>query len=251
MSVLLLLRHGESTANADDVFGGWLDYPLTPRGREQATAAGQLMHATELDPEAVHTSLLTRAVDTAEAVLAETISQQTDLARNWRLNERHYGVLQGRSRASVRAQFGDEAFDRWRRSYDATPPAIAEDHPHHPRRDARYADLTDDELPVAESLADVHCRLLPYWRDSIVPDLAAGRTTLVVAHGNSLRALCLHLDGLSAEQVRSLNIPTGVPLRYDLDNELSPQVPGGEYLDPSAAASGIAEMAAAVRPAAG
>jgi 2,3-bisphosphoglycerate-dependent phosphoglycerate mutase len=243
--VLLLLRHGESTANADDVFGGWLDHPLTQRGRRQATAAACLMRDAGLSPAAVHTSLLTRAIDTAEAVLTEANSPVPEVWRSWRLNERHYGALQGRSRAGVRAEFGDEAFHRFRRSYEALPPPIADDDPAHPRHDPRYAGMSADELPVAESLADVHRRLLPYWHGAIAADLAAGRVTLVVAHGNSLRALCMHLDGLSPEQVRSLHLPTGVPLRYDLDETCRPRVSGGRYLDPSAAAAGIAESVAA------
>jgi 2,3-bisphosphoglycerate-dependent phosphoglycerate mutase len=243
--VLLLLRHGESTANADDMFGGWLDFPLTPRGRAQASEAGRLIRDAGLSPAAVHTSLLTRAVDTADAVLAESTAGAQTVTRSWRLNERHYGAFQGRSRAAVRAEFGDEAFLRWRRSYDAPPPPMADDDPTHPRRDPRYAAVPPDELPSTESLADVCRRLLPHWRSVIATDVAAGWTTLVVAHGNSLRALCMILDGLSPEEVRSLHIPTGVPLRYDLDDSLLPQVSGGAYLDPSAAAAGIAEDAAA------
>jgi 2,3-bisphosphoglycerate-dependent phosphoglycerate mutase len=245
VSVLLMLRHGESTANADDVFGGWLDYPLTPRGREQARNAGRLIHVAGLDPAAVHTSLLARAVDTADAVLAETAAPVREIARSWRLNERHYGAFQGRSRASVLAEFGDEAFERWRRSYDAAPPAIADDHPANSRHDARYAAIADCEVPVTESLADVRRRLLPYWHEAIAPDLALDLTTLVVAHGNSLRALCMYLDDLSQDQVRSLHIPTGVPLRYDLDEKLTPRISGGAYLDPASAALGIAEVTAA------
>jgi 2,3-bisphosphoglycerate-dependent phosphoglycerate mutase len=243
--VLLLLRHGESTANADDVFGGWLDYPLTERGRRQAAAAGGLIRAAGLCPAAVHTSLLTRAVDTARAVLAETTPSATAVRRSWRLNERHYGALQGRSRAEVLAEFGDEAFRRFRRSYEAVPPPIDDDDPTHPRRDPRYAGVPAGQLPVTESLADVRRRLLPYWQEAITADLAAGRVTLVVAHGNSLRALCMHLDALSPEQVRSLHLPTGVPLRYDLDEANVPLMAGGRYLDPSAAAAGIAESIAA------
>jgi 2,3-bisphosphoglycerate-dependent phosphoglycerate mutase len=243
--VLLLLRHGESTANAGDMFGGWLDYPLTARGRAQAADAGRLIRDAGLSPAAVHTSMLTRAVDTADAVLAESNRRAQAVSRSWRLNERHYGAFQGRSRAAVRAEFGDEAFLRWRRSYDAAPPPMADDDPTHPGRDPRYAEVPPDELPTTESLADVYHRLLPHWHSAIATDVAAGRVTLVVAHGNSLRALCMILDGLSPEQVRSLHIPTGVPLRYDLDDALVPQVSGGTYLDPSAAAAGIAEDAAA------
>jgi len=242
---LLLLRHGESTANAGDVFGGWLDYPLTERGRTQACQAGRLIRDAGLGPASVHTSLLTRAVDTADVVLARSTPPAPAVRRSWRLNERHYGAFQGRSRAAVRAEFGDEAFLRWRRSYDAAPPPISDDDPSHPRRDPRYAEVPPDQLPTTESLADVQRRLIPHWRDVIAPDVAAGRITLVVAHGNSLRALCMILDGLSAESVRSLHIPTGVPLRYDLDDALVPLVPGGTYLDPSSAAAGIAEDEAA------
>jgi 2,3-bisphosphoglycerate-dependent phosphoglycerate mutase len=242
---LLLLRHGESTANAGDIFGGWLDYPLTERGRVQASEAGRLIRDAGLCPASVHTSLLTRAVETADVVLAESTPPAPTVRRSWRLNERHYGAFQGRSRAAIRAEYGDEAFLRWRRSYDAAPPPIGDDDPSHPRRDPRYAAVPPDELPTTESLADVQRRLLPHWRDAIAPEVVAGRTTLVVAHGNSLRALCMILDGLSAESVRSLNIPTGVPLRYDLDAALVPVVPGGTYLDPSSAAAGIAEDQAA------
>jgi 2,3-bisphosphoglycerate-dependent phosphoglycerate mutase len=221
--VLVLLRHGESTANADDLFGGRLDYPLTTRGREQAAEAGRLMRAAGLQPTAVHTSLLQRAVDTAEIAVAHTGSAVGNVRRDWRLNERHYGRLQGRSRVAVRAELGDEMFDRVRRSYDTAAPG-------------------------GESLADVTVRVLPYWRASALPDLRSGQTTLVVAHGNTLRALCLHLDALTPAEVAGLNIPTGVPLRYDLDEMLMPLVRGGVYLDADRAAAGIAEVAAQGRP---
>jgi 2,3-bisphosphoglycerate-dependent phosphoglycerate mutase len=242
--VLVLLRHGESTANADDVFGGWLDFPLTNRGRDQAAAAGRLIRDASLDPAAVHTSLLTRAIDTADIVVAETHSQNPPVRRTWRLNERHYGTLQGRRRSDVRREFGAQIYADWRRSYHLAPPAIGSDDPDHPRHDPRYAAVPPRELPTAESLAAVRRRLVPYWQDAIAADLAAGRTTLVVAHGNSLRALCMHLDGLTPQQVSALHIPTGVPLRYDLDDTLTPLVAGGVYLDPQRAAAGIAEVAA-------
>lgn len=242
--VLLLLRHGESTANADDMFGGWLDYPLTNRGRDQAAAAGRLIRDTGLRPTAVHTSVLTRAVDSATIALGELDTGVPQLHRSWRLNERHYGALQGRQRSAVRKEFGADLFNDWRRSYHLTPPAIDPGDPTHPRHDARYAELPPNELPAAESLAAVRRRLVPYWQDAIAADLIAGHVTLVVAHGNSLRALCTHLDGLTPERVRSLHIPTGLPLRYDLDHELTPMVPGGVYLDPARAAAGIAEVIA-------
>jgi len=242
--VLVLLRHGESTANADDVFGGWLDFPLTNRGRDQAAAAGRLMRDAGVAPGAVHTSLLTRAMDTADIVVAEAGSRTAPIRRSWRLNERHYGALQGRRRSDVRREFGSQIYADWRRSYHLAPPAIGPDHADHPSRDPRYAALPAHELPTTESLAAVRRRLVPYWQDAIAADLAAGQATLVVAHGNSLRALCMHLDGLTPQRVSSLHIPTGVPLRYDLDDALTPLVPGGVYLDPERAAAGIAEVAA-------
>jgi 2,3-bisphosphoglycerate-dependent phosphoglycerate mutase len=242
--VLLLLRHGESTANADDVFGGWLDFPLTNRGRDQAAAAGRLIRDAGLTLGALHTSLLTRAIDTANIAVSETHSGDLTAQRSWRLNERHYGALQGRPRSAVRNQFGAELFGEWRRSFHLAPPAIGPDDSMHPRHDARYAALPPNELPTSESLAAVRRRLMPYWQDAIAADLARGRVTLVVAHGNSLRALCMSLDGLTPERVRTLHIPTGVPLRYDLDDTLTPVVSGGVYLDPARASAGIAEVAA-------
>jgi 2,3-bisphosphoglycerate-dependent phosphoglycerate mutase len=211
---LVLLRHGESTANADDRFGGWLDFDLTDRGREEAARAGRLIQDAGLQPATVHTSLLRRAIDTAEIVIAETNATNAPMHRSWRLNERHYGRLQGRTRASVREEFGDAVFNGLRRSYDMMPPPAG----------------PPGEHIDGESLADVRKRLVPYWKAEIVAGLRVGRTTLVVAHGNSLRALCMHLDGLTAEQVSALNIPTGAPLHYELDEALIPLVTGGEYL---------------------
>ncbi len=241
--VLVLLRHGESTANADDVFGGWLDFGLTNRGRDQAAAAGTLIRDAGISVGTVHTSLLTRAVETADIVVAE-IDSGIPVRRSWRLNERHYGALQGRRRSDVRREFGAQIYADWRRSYHLAPPALSPDHPQHPRQDPRYAALPAHELPATESLAAVRRRLVPYWQDAIAADLSAGHATLVVAHGNSLRAMCMHLDGLTPQQVSALHIPTGVPLRYDLDDSLRPLVPGGVYLDPVRAAAGIAEVAA-------
>ncbi|MDT5069709.1 MAG: 2,3-bisphosphoglycerate-dependent phosphoglycerate mutase [Mycobacterium sp.] len=214
MSTLVLLRHGESTANADDRFGGWLDFDLTARGRDEAARAGRLIRDAGLHPAAVHTSLLRRAVDTAEIVIAEIDAADASVHRSWRLNERHYGRLQGRTRASVREEFGDAVFNGLRRSYDIAPPPSG----------------PPGEHVDGESLADVRKRLVPYWKAEIAPGLRAGRTTLVVAHGNSLRALCMHLDDLTPEWVSALNIPTGAPLRYDLDETLAPVTPGGQYL---------------------
>jgi 2,3-bisphosphoglycerate-dependent phosphoglycerate mutase len=241
---LVLLRHGHSAANAGDTVSGWLDVPLSARGRAEAARAGALLVEHGCWPAGVHTSVLVRAVDTAAIALANTDLPPPALARSWRLNERHYGVLQGRGRTELRAQYGADRYACWRRSYRHAPPALPPGDPTHPRHDPRYAAVPPTELPTTESLADVRARLLPYWRDAIAPDLLAGRPTLVVAHANSLRALCLYLDGLTEDEVARLEIPTGVPLRYDLDAALRPLVAGGRYLDPVAAATGIAEAVA-------
>lgn len=241
---LILLRHGQSQANAADRFSGWLDVPLSDRGRREAVRAGELLAVHGLLPDVVHTSVLSRAIDTADIALAVLDRQWLPIRRSWRLNERHYGALQGRSRAAVRAEVGDVVFARWRRSYDHAPPPLAADDPSSSRHDRRYAGLPRGELPATESLADVRARLLPYWQDALAGDLRAGRTTLVVAHGNSLRALCMHLDGHTPDEIPALNIPTGVPLRYDLDADYRPLVRGGTYLDPESAAAGVAEVVA-------
>lgn len=241
---LVLLRHGESTANASDTFGGWLDFPLTERGRQQAVVAADLMARAKLLPEVVFTSVLSRAIDTARIVADQTAPVGISTHSSWRLNERHYGQLQGRSRAEVCQQFGYEQFAEWRRAYQVAPPAIGTHDPTHPRTDPRYAALSESQLPVTESLAAVSRRLVPYWQNAIAPHVSDGQVTLVVAHGNSLRALRMHLDSLSPDEVRSLHIPTGAPLRYDLDSDLVPLVRGGAYLDPEAAAPGIAAVAA-------
>ncbi len=247
---LLLLRHGQSTANSEDIFSGWLDVPLSDRGRREAVRAGELLAAYGPLPDVVHTSLLSRAIDTANIALAVLDRQWLPTRRNWRLNERHYGALQGRSRSAVRAEVGDAVFALWRRSYDHAPPPLAADDPPSARHERRYAALPRRELPTTESLADVRARLLPYWQDAVVDDLYAGRTTLLVAHGTSLRALCMHLDGLTPKEISTVNIPTGVPLRYDLDRDYRPRVRGGVYLDPESAAAGAAEVAAQGAPAA-
>jgi 2,3-bisphosphoglycerate-dependent phosphoglycerate mutase len=226
MSDLILLRHGESTANADDVFGGWLDVDLTTRGRHEAVRAGELIGGAGLRPAAVHTSLLLRAIHTADLVMGTTRGTSAAVHRSWRLNERHYGRLQGRTRSSVREEFGDTRFGEIRRSYDVAAPAAG----------PPGADVD------GESLADVRRRAVPYWDSEIAADLRAGRTTLVVAHGNSLRALCMHLDALSPGQVMALDIPTGVPLHYQLGDGLTPLVAGGTYLDAQLASAGVAEV---------
>jgi 2,3-bisphosphoglycerate-dependent phosphoglycerate mutase len=251
MSTLVLLRHGESTWNKENRFTGWVDVDLSPRGEEEARRGGRLLREHGPLPDVLHTSLQRRAIRTADLALNEADRLWIPVKRSWRLNERHYGALQGKDKAQVRAEFGDEQFLLWRRSYDTPPPAVARTDPNHPANDPRYRDLPPDLLPATECLADVLVRLLPYWADAIVPDLRAGRTVLVAAHGNSLRALVKHLDGISDDAIAGLNVPTGIPLRYDLDDDLRPtkQIDpdygvSGTYLDAGAARAAIAGVAA-------
>ncbi|MFF1259509.1 2,3-diphosphoglycerate-dependent phosphoglycerate mutase [Streptomyces sp. NPDC058321] len=223
---LVLLRHGESVWNAQDRFAGWADVPLSARGRTQARSCGEQLAAAALLPDIVHTSLLRRAISTADVALDAVDRHWIDVRRSWRLNERHYGALQGRCRKQVRDEFGDELFLRWRRSWDVPPPAGSMSRQ---ETEARYRGL-GVPIPAAESLKDVHTRLLPYWEAAIVPDLRANRTVLVVAHGNTLRALIKLIDGLGDEAIGGLDIPTGVPLHYRLDHALRPLAPGGSSL---------------------
>ena len=236
MSTLILIRHGESEWNDKGLFTGWVDVRLSDRGRTEAARAGQQLTDAGLRPDVVHTSVLSRAIETANSVLDVAGLSWLPVRRSWRLNERHYGALQGKDKAATREQYGDEQFMLWRRSYDVPPPPLADDDPLSQAGDSRYAPLPPELLPRTECLRDVVLRMLPYWYDGIVPDLAAGRITLVVAHGNSLRALVKHLDGISDADIAELNIPTGMPLVYELDNEFRPLRPGGRYLDPEAAA---------------
>jgi 2,3-bisphosphoglycerate-dependent phosphoglycerate mutase len=241
MPTLVLLRHGESDWNQKNLFTGWVDVDLSATGSAEAQRAGELLVANGLLPDVVHTSLLRRAIRSGEIALAAADRHWIPVRRSWRLNERHYGALQGKDKAAVRAEFGDEQFMLWRRSYDTPPPVLADDDEYSQAADPRYADLLES-LPRTECLADVVARLLPYWYDAIVPDLRHG-VVLLAAHGNSLRALIKHLDGLSDEAVVSLNVPTGIPLRYELDaTTLQPTGPG-EYLDPAAAAEAIQAVA--------
>jgi 2,3-bisphosphoglycerate-dependent phosphoglycerate mutase len=235
MRTLVLLRHGESAWNAEGLFTGWVDVGLSERGVAEAGQAGRLLGESGLRPDVVHTSVLTRAIQTANATLDAAGLAWLPVRRSWRLNERHYGALQGKDKARTRAEFGDEQFMLWRRSYDVPPPPLADHDPLSQVADPRYALLPDELLPRTECLRDVVGRLLPYWQDAIVGDLAIGRTVLVVAHGNSLRALVKHLDGISDGQIAELNIPTGIPLVYQLDGRYRPVEPGGRYLDPQAA----------------
>ncbi|MDI2030555.1 phosphoglyceromutase [Saccharopolyspora sp. TS4A08] len=242
-ATLMLVRHGQSTWNALVRFGGWVDVPLTERGRDEARRCGELLSKARLLPDVVHTSLLRRAISTADLALDAADRTWIDVRRSWRLNERHYGSLQGKSKEQIRAEFGEDQYMRWRRSYHAAPPPIDLDSEHHQSTDPRYAELRDG-VPRTESLEDVVARLVPYWESAIVPDLRAGRTVLVVAHGNSLRALVKHLENLSDSAISGVNIPTGVPMRYDLTEELEPVTRGGIYLDPEAAEQGAAAVAA-------
>ncbi|MEU1151944.1 2,3-bisphosphoglycerate-dependent phosphoglycerate mutase [Streptomyces sp. NPDC005918] len=228
-ATLVLLRHGQSTANADDVFTGWTDVPITALGRRQAHDAGRLLAAAHLLPDVAHTSLLRRTITSTDIVLDTLDRHWIPVTRSWRLNERHYGALTGRSKPEVGSRTDPATYRAWRRSWaTAPPPAPPGAFP--PWNDDRYAALPPDAWPLTESLADVHARLLPYWIDSIGTDLRAGRTTLVVAHGNSLRALVAHLDNLSPSAVEALDIPTGRPLLYDLDESTLRPLAPGSYL---------------------
>jgi 2,3-bisphosphoglycerate-dependent phosphoglycerate mutase len=243
VGTLVLLRHGESEWNAKNLFTGWVDVDLSARGEAEARRGGELLREHGLLPDVVHTSVLLRAIRTADLSLAAAGRHWIPVRRSWRLNERHYGALQGKNKKQTLETYGEEQFMLWRRSYDVPPPPIADGDEYSQMGDPRYAALPDEIMPRTECLADVLGRALPYWYDAIVPDLAAGLTVLVAAHGNSLRALVKHLDGISAADIAALNIPTGIPLRYDLTAGWRPVRPGGTYLDPEAAAQSAAAVA--------
>jgi 2,3-bisphosphoglycerate-dependent phosphoglycerate mutase len=236
MRTLVLLRHGESEWNSKGLFTGWVDVGLSEVGAQEAAHGGRLLAESGLRPHVVHTSVLTRAIQTANIAQQEADLLWLPVRRSWRLNERHYGALQGKDKAATRREFGDEQFMLWRRSYDVPPPPIADDDPLSQAGDPRYSHLPPDIRPRTECLKDVLERMLPYWYDAIVPDLGRDGTVLVVAHGNSLRALVKHLDGIGDEAIAGLNIPTGIPLVYELDDAFEPVTRGGAYLDPEAAA---------------
>jgi len=236
MRTLVLLRHGESEWNAKGLFTGWVDVGLSEVGAQEAVSGGRLLAQSGLRPAVVHTSVLTRAIQTANITLEEAGLLWLPVRRSWRLNERHYGALQGKDKAMTRQEFGDEQFMLWRRSYDVPPPPIADDDPLSQSGDPRYAGLPPEIRPRSECLKDVVARMLPYWYDAVVPDLGHDGTVLIVAHGNSLRALVKHLDGISDAAIAELNIPTGIPLVYELDEAYRPTAAGGRYLDPEAAA---------------
>jgi 2,3-bisphosphoglycerate-dependent phosphoglycerate mutase len=220
MPRLVLLRHGQSTWNAENRFTGWHDVALTDAGRAEARQAGALLREAEVDVDVVHTSLQERAITTANLALEEAGRLWVDQHRHWRLNERHYGDLEGRDKAETAARYGADQVHLWRRSYDTVPPPLSEEDPRHPRHDPRYATLAPDLLPGGECLADVVARMLPYWYDAIAVDLLARREVLVAAHGNSLRALVKHLCRISDADIPGLEIPTGVPLVFELDDRL-------------------------------
>jgi 2,3-bisphosphoglycerate-dependent phosphoglycerate mutase len=236
---LVLLRHGESEWNQKNLFTGWVDVGLNDKGRGEAARGGALLRERDLLPDVLHTSVMRRAVETAHLALDAADRLWVPVRRSWRLNERHYGALQGKDKKQTLEEYGEQQFMLWRRSYDTPPPPLPDDDEWSQVGDPAYAGLAPELVPRTECLADVVVRMLPYWYDGIVPDLRAGRSVLVVAHGNSLRALVKHLDGISDDDIAGLNIPTGVPLLYTLDGDLRPTVPGGEYLDPDAAAAAI------------
>jgi 2,3-bisphosphoglycerate-dependent phosphoglycerate mutase len=219
-----------------------VDVDLSDQGRTEAKRAGQLLDESGLKPDVLFTSVLKRAINTAHIALDQIDRNWIPTIRSWRLNERHYGALQGLDKAETLAKYGPELFQTWRRSFDVPPPEIADDNKYSQAHDERYAGL-GSELPKTECLKDVLVRMMPYWDQAIAPELRSGKTVLVTAHGNSLRALVKHLDGVSDDEIAELNIPTGIPLHYKLDANLKPLVHGGEYLDPEAAAAGAAAVA--------
>ena len=242
MATLVLIRHGESVWNSEGLFTGWVDVGLSAKGVDEAVNSGRLLDEARLRPDVVHTSVLTRAIQTAHLALEAADLLWLPVRRSWRLNERHYGALQGKDKAQTREQYGDEQFMLWRRSYDVPPPPIDDGDQYSQSADPRYSLLPPDLRPRSECLRDVVARMLPYWYDAIVPDLAAGRTVLVVAHGNSLRALVKHLDEIADDEIAGLDIPTGMPFVYEIDASFRPVTRGGRYLDPQAAAEGAAAV---------
>ena len=241
-SQLILLRHGESEWNAKNLFTGWVDVRLSDTGEAEAKRGGVLLKERGLLPDVVHTSLLRRAIHTSQLALDVADRHWIPVRRSWRLNERHYGALQGKDKKETLAAYGEEQFQLWRRSFDVPPPPIDDNDQYSQAGDPRYADL-GASMPKTECLKDVIVRMLPYWEEAIVPDLKAGKVVLVTAHGNSLRALVKHLDGISDVDIAGLNIPTGIPLLYELDGNLKPVKAGGEYLDADAAKAAIEAVA--------
>ena len=238
---LILLRHGQSEWNEKNLFTGWVDVRLTALGQEEAKRAGVLLKEHNLLPDVLHTSMLSRAIQTAHLALDEADRLWVPVKRTWRLNERHYGALQGKDKAATLAEYGEEKFQLWRRSFDVPPPPIDPQDPWAQNGDARYADIAA-VVPQTESLKIVIDRMMPYWQSDIATDVAIGNVTLVVAHGNSLRGLVKHLEGISDQDIAELNIPTGIPLVYEFGKDMKITGPG-RYLDPDAAAAGAAAVA--------
>jgi 2,3-bisphosphoglycerate-dependent phosphoglycerate mutase len=239
---LILLRHGESQWNAKNLFTGWVDVELSKKGEQEAARGGQLLKSANLLPDVLHTSLLKRAINTAEIALAAAGIASIPTKRSWRLNERHYGALQGKDKAETLKIYGAEQFALWRRSFDVPPPAIADDDQYSQKNDPKYLDLGSD-LPKTECLKDVVARAIPYLTNEIYTDLKAGKKVLITAHGNSIRAIVKYLDNISDSDIAQVNIPTGIPLLYELDNNFKPINKGGWYLDPIAAKAAIEAVA--------
>jgi 2,3-bisphosphoglycerate-dependent phosphoglycerate mutase len=239
---LILLRHGESQWNAKNLFTGWVDVELSTKGIEEAKRGGLLLKESNLLPDIVHTSLLRRAINTASLALDNCDRHWIPVKRSWRLNERHYGALQGKDKAATLKEYGEEQFQLWRRSFDVPPPAIDDNDQYSQSNDPRYADLGKD-LPKSECLKDVVIRMIPYFTNEITNDLRSGKTVLVTAHGNSIRAIVKHIDGISDADIAGVNIPTGIPLLYEFDKDFKPVKKGGEYLDPAAAELAISVVA--------
>jgi len=239
---LILLRHGQSEWNQKNLFTGWVDVRLTEQGQSEAKRAGELLREHDMLPDVLYTSVLSRAIQTSNLALDEADRLWIPVKRSWRLNERHYGALQGLNKAETLEKYGEEQFMEWRRSFDTPPPALDDASEWSQANDPRYAEI-DGDRPNTECLKDVIARLVPYWEGEIIPDLKSGKKVLITAHGNSLRALVKHLEGIGDEEIAKLNIPTGMPLVYELDENFAP-VGEGRYLDPEAAAAGAAAVAA-------
>jgi 2,3-bisphosphoglycerate-dependent phosphoglycerate mutase len=222
MYTLVLLRHGESVWNKENRFTGWTDVDLTEKGRQEAHEAGKALREKGFTFDIAYTSVLKRAIRTLWIVMDEMDLMWIPVVRSWRLNERHYGALQGLNKAETAKKFGEEQVHLWRRSYDVPPPALTKDDPRFPGHDPRYKDVPEDELPLTECLKDTVNRFMPLWRETIAPTIKAGKKVIIAAHGNSLRALVKYLDNMSDEEITKLNIPTGIPLIYELDEELKP-----------------------------
>jgi len=239
---LILLRHGESEWNAKNLFTGWVDVELSEKGLVEAARGGQLLKEADLLPDVLHTSLLKRAINTADIALTNCGRTGIPTKRSWRLNERHYGALQGKDKAATLKEYGEEQFQLWRRSFDVPPPAIADDDQYSQKNEEKYANL-GEQLPKTECLKDVVARVFPYLTGEVMDDLKSGKTVLITAHGNSIRAIVKFLDSISDADIAGVNIPTGIPLLYELNEKFEPITKGGRYLDPEAAKAAIAAVA--------